>query len=382
MTIVPVVSSRSMAGEPKHREISRQLRSEISQGRYGPRGRLPSEAQLMDRFQVSRPTVARALRDLQEAGLIERRAGAGTFVRSDAPDGAMAGTRQLGLLIPGLGSTEIFEVICGELASLARVRDYNLLWGGSTHPRLNADASVDDAQEVCRRFIDRKVAGVFFAPFEHIERKEEVNRGLAENLRQAGIAVTLLDRDLGGFPSRSEFDLVGIDNFAGGYVLAEHLLKLRCRRIVFVARPLSAPTINARAAGAREALTARGLPIPPDFVRTGEPHDAAFVASLGAGRDVDAIICANDYTAALLMRTLERINVPVPNTVRLVGFDDVKYATLLSVPLTTIHQPCREIAATAMQAMLERIVAPTLPPRHLALTPRLVVRESCGAYLP
>ena len=141
-------------------------------------------------------------------------------------------------------------MICGELASLARVQDYNLLWGGGVHPRLNADASVEEAQEVCQRFIQRKVAGVFFAPFEHIEDKEAVNRQLAESLRQAGIAVTLLDRDLGGFPTRSEFDVVGIDNFAGGYLLAEHLLKLRCRHLVFVARPRSAPTVNARIAGA------------------------------------------------------------------------------------------------------------------------------------
>jgi DNA-binding LacI/PurR family transcriptional regulator len=370
-----------MAADPKHREISKQLHSEITQGRYSQTGKLPSEARLVDRFKVSRPTVARALRNLQELGLIERRAGAGTFVRTDAPQSSTIGTRQLGLLIPGLGTTEIFEVICGELASLARSHDYNLLWGGGMHPRLNADASVNDAREVCRRFIDRKVAGVFFAPFEHIERWEEVNRELAGSLRQAGIAVTLLDRDMGGFPSRSEFDLVGIDNFTGGFMMADHLLKLHCRRIVFVARPLSAPTVNARAAGAREALTARGLAVPRDFIRTGKPDDAEFAASLGAGRKIDAIICANDYTAALLMRTLERLDIRVPNDVRVVGFDDVKYATLLGVPLTTIHQPCREIAMTALQAMIERIADPALPPRQMALTPRLVVRESCGAYL-
>jgi len=370
-----------MSDEPKHRGVSRQLREEIRQGRFGPTGRLPSESQLVERFGVSRPTVARALRDLQEAGLIERRVGAGTFVRSDAAPPSAVGTRQLGLLIPGLGTTEIFEVICGELASLARVHDYHLLWGGGIHPRLDASASVDDAQEVCERFIERKVPGVFFAPFEHVARKEEINRALAERLRQAGVAVVLLDRDLRGFPARTDFDLVGIDNFAGGYLLAEHLLKLGCRRIAFVARPLSAPTVNARAAGAREALVARGLSVPPDFLRLGEPDDAAFVGELAAIPGLEAVICANDYTAALLLRSLERLGIRVPQAIRVVGFDDVKYATLLTIPLTTIHQPCREIAVTALRAMLERMADPTLPPRHLVLSPRLVVRESCGAYL-
>ena len=65
---------------------------------------------------------------------------------------------------------------------------------------------------------------------------------------------------------------------------------------------------------------------------------------------------------------------------RVVGFDDAKYATLVGVPLTTIHQPCRDIAVTAFHALLERIADPTLPARSLLLTPRLVVRESCGAF--
>jgi LacI family transcriptional regulator len=47
-----------------------------------------------------------------------------------------------------------------------------------------------------------------------------------------------------------------------------------------------------------------------------------------------------------------------------------------------MRQPCREIAITAYRALLERIAEPTLPVRTLLLNPTLVVRESCGAYLP
>ena len=192
----------------------------------------------------------------------------------------------------------------------------------------------------------------------------------------------LLDRDLQSFPNRSDFDLVGIDNMAGGFLLADHLLKLGCERICFVARPLSAPTVDARIAGAREALVRRRMELAPDWVRLGNPSDLKFMRSLTAGKQADAFICANDYTAATLMRSLESSGVHVPRDVRVVGFDDVKYATLLSVPLTTIHQPCRDIALIAFRTMLQRIEEPALPARSLALTPSLVVRESCGAYLP
>ena len=61
------------------------------------------------------------------------------------------------------------------------------------------------------------------------------------------------------------------------------------------------------------------------------------------------------------------------------GIDDVKYASLLSVPLTTIHQPCAEMGAIAIAAMMERLRNPTLPARDILLNFRLVVRESCGA---
>jgi DNA-binding LacI/PurR family transcriptional regulator len=369
-----------MTQEPKHRQLSRQLRHEIAAGRYPAGLRMPSEPQLVKRFGVSRPTVARALLDLQNEGLVERRAGSGTYVRAGGP--AVASTRQLGLLIPGLGNTEIFELICGELASLARVRDYSLLWGGSTHPGHDTNASLEHAEELCRHFIERKVSGVFFAPYELVPEKESANLRLAEMLRQAGIPVVLLDRDLQSFPNRSDFDLVGIDNVAGGYLLADHLIRLGCRHIRFVARPHSAPTVDARIAGVREALVRHRLEADPGWLRVGDPAQSGFVRSLTAARQADAFICANDHTAALLLRSLETACIQVPREVRVVGFDDVKYATLVSPPLTTIHQPCREIAVIALRTLFERLADPALPARSLALTPRLVVRESCGAYLP
>lgn len=368
-----------MANKPKHHQISRELRSAIASGRYGVRGRLPGEPQLVKQFGVSRPTIARALLDLQAEGLIERRAGSGTYVRASAP--SLAATRQLGLLVPGLENTEIFGLICGELAGLAQAQDYSLLWGSSVLPHRDTDSSLEHAEAICRQFIERRVNGVFFAPFELVAEGDKTNQHLAELLRQAGIPVVLLDRDLRPFPNRSDFDLVGIDNVAAGFLLAEHLLRLGCERLCFVARPLSAPTVDARIAGVREALVRRHIELAPGWVRLGDPADLKFVRSITAGRQIDAFICANDFTAARLLRTLESIGLQVPREARVVGFDDVKYATLLSVPLTTVHQPCRDIAVTAFHTMLQRIAEPSLPARSLALTPALVVRESCGAYL-
>ena len=369
-----------MKTKPKHSGISSHLQNEIAAGRYGEGARLPSEVQLVKQFNVSRPTVARALRDLEAEGLIERRACSGTYVRSNLQRNSTS--RILGLLVPGLASTEIFQIICGEIASLARVNEYGLLWGGSTNPRVDTDASLQHAEELCKQFIEREISGVFFAPAELQPGQEQANSKLSESLREAGIPVVLLDRDLLDFPRRSDFDLVGIDNMTGGYMVAEHLIKLGCRKIFFVARPLSAATVDARIAGIREALVRNRLEPDPGWIRLGDPTDLKFVRSLVAGRQADAFICANDDTAAMLMRSMESQGVRTPHDVRVVGFDDVKYATLVSVPLTTIHQPCRDIAIIAFRTMMERLAEPTLPTRSITLTPRLVVRESCGAYLP
>ncbi|MCB1132524.1 MAG: GntR family transcriptional regulator, partial [Verrucomicrobiae bacterium] len=328
----------------RYTEIAASLREEVLAGRYGTDGRMPSEAQLVARFGVSRPTIAKALRLLSDEGLVERRAGSGSFVKKGGKSEASARGKWLAFLVPNLGNTEIFQMIGGEIGSLARMHEYGLIWGGSDHPP-GAPRS-PSMEQLCRQFIDRNVAGVFFAPYELLETADEANHEMAVMLRDAGIPVVLLDRDLTNFPHRSDFDLVGVDNFAGGYLMAEHLIKLGCRTIRFVARPRSASTVDARLAGVREALSRHNLPCDAGMLRIGVLEDPAFVRDLTTINLPDAYVCANDHTAAMLMQALQRAKVRLPEQVRVVGFDDVKFATLVTPPLTTIQQPCREIAQT------------------------------------
>jgi DNA-binding LacI/PurR family transcriptional regulator len=362
----------------KHDLISRDLRIEIASGVYAGTGKLPPEVDLAERFGVSRPTVARALRDLQSEGLVERRAGAGTFLH--APPPSAGATAVLGLLVPQRGTIEIFEKICGRLGALARVNDFGVLWGESPKPTEDFDESPEHARDVCSKFIDKPVSGVFFAPLEYADENEYVNHEILERLHQAGIAVVLLDRDVTAFPKRSEFDLVSLDNLHAGFMLAEHLIRLGCRKLRFVVRPGSAATVDARINGVRAAMLRYGMPLRKELVAKGDAGDLEFVRRLQAGKRCDGLICANDLTAAEALRSLAALAVKVPDDVRVVGFDDVRCATLLPVALTTVHQPCGAIAEVAFRAMQERLREPTIPPRTLTLSPSLVVRESCGAY--
>src|SRR4029450_281827 len=84
---------------PKYQQVYAALRKEIQSGRLKKGDRLPSEAELVRTCGASRITIGRAVRDLQSAGLVERRAGSGTFVRSPQTPRALS----FGLLIPDLG---------------------------------------------------------------------------------------------------------------------------------------------------------------------------------------------------------------------------------------------------------------------------------------
>ncbi len=79
------------------------------------------------------------------------------------------------------------------------------------------------------------------------------------------------------------------------------------------------------------------------------------------------------------MPTLLRLGYAIPGNVRLVGIDDVEYAGLLPVPLTTLRQPTQQIGDVALGVMLERVARTDLPPRDVLLHCELVVRGSCGS---
>jgi GntR family transcriptional regulator, arabinose operon transcriptional repressor len=356
---------------PKYEVIRQTLADGIISGQHAPGDRLPSESALVKTFAASRPTVNRALRELQLAGLIERRAGSGSYVRADAA----ARGYTFGLLIPELGRTEIFEPICRGMAEAQHGSQHVLLWGSSFGDEANME---QQSSQACRQLVAKKVSGVFFAPLELTPQKDAINRAIAETLDGAGIPVVLLDRDLVSYPERSRYDLVGIDNRRAGYAITKHLIRSGCKRPVFIGRPGSAPTVDARAAGYQEAIATATSPLEGHVCRI-EPDDRAEVKDILARLRPDGFVCANDFTAAHLLKALTELKVRVPGDVRMVGIDDVKYASLLSVPLTTLHQPCASMGAIAIGAMLDRLRDPRLPARDILLNFELVVRDSCGA---
>jgi GntR family transcriptional regulator of arabinose operon len=366
------LDSAAPGDQPKYRLIFESLKESVLSGEYAQGTRLPSETELVRRFGVSRMTIVKAVKELQQLGLVVRRVGSGTYASSRS----IMENRLFGLLIPELGQTEIFEPICQGMANFPLASKHSLLWGNAVG---QVERREDVAEELCHQYIAQRVSGVFFAPLELTAAKDEVNKRIIAVLAQAKVPVVLLDRCFTPYPMRSHYDLVGIDNRRTAYIATEHLIRAGAKRIAFMGRPLSAPTVDARIAGYREALLAHGHLRDDCQVTRGDPADDGLIRSILRTQRPDAFLCANDHTAANLMQTLIRLGRRIPEDIRIVGIDDVKYASLLPIPLTTQHQPCLDLGKMAMATMLDRIENPDFPTRDVLLNCSLVIRNSCGA---
>lgn len=355
----------------KYREILEKIQEDITSGRYKPGQRLPSEAELVRRYGASRMTVFRAMHELQSMGIVMRRVGSGTYVAQNSSKGSHV----FGLLIPELGQTEIFEVICKGMMDAPQAMHHSLLWGNAA----SEGEKEEIAEQLCRHYISQKVSGVFFAPVEFSPSRYQANHRIVAAFDKARIPVVLLDRCIEPYPDRSNYDLVGIDNRRTAFLATKYLIQAGAKRVAFFARPESAPTVGARIAGYREALQLLMKQPGPDRVSLGDASDRKFVKAVLKKDRPDAFVCANDLTAGNLMHTLLALGQRIPEDIRMVGIDDVKYARLLPVPLTTQHQPCRDIGRIALAVMLDRIANPDLPPRDVLLGCKLIVRQSCGS---
>ncbi len=358
---------------PLHRSIYEQLLREIEDGRWKTGDRLPSEALLCERFSASRITVAKAIGQLQREGRVRRRAGSGTFVQQPSTAGGTA--LRFGLLIPDLGLTEIFEPICRGMMTSPLARPHSLTWG---HTAEDAESAEAGAEDLCRQFIAQRVTGVFFAPLEYSADRHAANLRVVTALEKAGIAIVLLDRCLEPFPRRSKYDLIGIDNHRAGAMVTEHVILAGAKRPVFVARTGSGVTVQVRGQGYMASVRAAGLEY-RGMVWSGDVESAEALDALLAAEKPDALVCANDRTAATVMQHLLNRGLRVPGGVRVTGVDDVKYAKFLPVPLTTIHQNCAEMGRLAMGVMLDRVENPHRPGVEVLTGFELVVRESSGA---
>ena len=357
--------------KPLWREIADTLRAEIVAGKYDKSGQLPSDNQLVRRYATTRATVIKAMAELETAGAIVRRIGAGTFLkpRQEAKDCYVA------TLIAGLGDSDFFIPICSQIAQSARSYGLNLVWGSdSEFNALGSDASIDHLIEHYQR---QNIRGVFFAPDDDLGdgSAAERNRTVARRLAQAGIAVVLIDRDVEAYPVSSPYDLVGIDNMNAGFRQADHLLSAGAKNIYYVGHYGSLSSTLGRIAGFEAALKAAGLPNKDRVLLTDAPSRGAFARKLLKFK-ADGVVCCNDRYAVQLIAALLEVKAKVPERIKVIGIDDARIARYAAVPVTTLRQPVKSIGEEAVRLMSLRLNKDSHPPRRILLATELILRDS------
>jgi LacI family transcriptional regulator len=168
------------------------------------------------------------------------------------------------------------------------------------------------------------------------------------------------------------------DDRLGAHLATRHLIDLGHRRIGLVGGPGYASSARNRQEGFRSALAESGVPVDESLI-AGD----AFSIEAGetAGRILldrpdrpTAVFAVNDNTAIGVMAAAHALGLRIPDDLSLVGYNDIPVVSRLPVPLTTVRVPFHQIAAGALELLLEADRGH--PPRTLVATPTLIPRRS------
>jgi LacI family transcriptional regulator len=159
-----------------------------------------------------------------------------------------------------------------------------------------------------------------------------------------------------------------------------HLLGLGHRRIAAITGPPGWMATEDRSRGYFASLTAAGIAPEPALVVASDfefaPGAAAAAALLDLPEPPTAIFAFNDAIALGAMRAARDRGLRVPEDLSVVGFDDIKYASMVSPALTTVRQPLSDMGRTAISLVLRLLDRERFETLHIEMSTRLVVRES------
>ncbi len=360
-----------MNDKNNYKTIYATVKSEILNGVYSTGSLLPTELNLAEKFGVSRPTISKVYNQLQKEGYVNKKKGMGTIIifKDNSPK-----TYTFGLLLPGSGESEIFSVINDQILKQSKKMHFNCLWEGATAS--NADIRRNLIETCCDNYIAKGVDGILFSPLERVPDADTINRTISDKIRQAGIPLILIDRDIVPIPQKSPFDVISIDNYNAGCHMAGHLIEAGCSDIHFLYRPNSAYSVRMRSLGVKDTVQEAGLAFDEGHLHCADPGDLEYVKGISFEKGHSGIICANDSTAAVLMSSLETVGYRIARDLLICGYDNMKYSQHLKYSLTSFAQPCIEIANRSIDLLMLRIGTDERSPISVCLNGQIVVRES------
>lgn len=196
-------------------------------------------------------------------------------------------------------------------------------------------------------------------------------------------------------------DCVYVDTRGAFAELTRHLIGLGHQDIGLLTDSSESEYTKNREHGFQDAMHSAGLPVRPEWVVRAQPaecgagdapaseqrlwqcsdFDLGYRAALQAFRArprPTALVCYSDEFAIGALRAADQAGVRIPQELSLVGYNDSDAARYARVPLTTMHQPNRELGRAAVSLLLRRMGEGVAagPPVVQVVSASLVVRES------
>lgn len=309
---------------------------------------------VLNRPEVVAPeTLARVQATIKELGFVPN--GFARHLRSGQ-------SRTLGLIVPDVANPFFTEVARG-VEDAASKRDYAVFL-------CNSDESATKEDRYVNVLIQQQVRGVLITPADMKSDRLEV-------MRERGIAVTLLDREIKGRRQCS----VSVDDVHGGQIAIEYLAGLGHKNIAWVCGPESIPQVADRGAGVTKAAKVASVKIETIRVSLMNAANGEEAAKKILDSNVmpTAIFCANDLLALGVMRALQANKVRIPEQVSVLGYDNIEFAPSAAVPLSSIAQPSYQMGVTAADLLLNECEdGENHEHQQIRFQPQLVERASTG----
>ncbi|HHY46093.1 MAG TPA: LacI family transcriptional regulator [Firmicutes bacterium] len=323
---------------------------------------------------VSKATVSRVLNNIPVVREDTRRAVLeATRALGYTPDALARGlttkkTRTVALVVSDIRNPFFPEVARG-VEDLLNNYNYNVML-------CNTDGRPEKEEAYIRLLLEKRVDGIIFA---------SVKMGASDlsRLQKRGLPFVLAGRTLPG----ADADVVVVDSVLGGYQATMHLLQLGHTRIGYVSGPAGVSASVDRHRGYEQALRHNGLDPSPELVAVGDfTQEGGYAGAsrlLSLEKPPTAIFCANDIMAIGALEAIYERGLKVPEDVAIVGFDDIPFARLRNIQLTTVMYPKYDLGAIAARMLIERIEnpAPDRLAKQVILPPRLIIRRTCGFHL-
>jgi LacI family transcriptional regulator len=273
-----------------------------------------------------------------------------------------ARTRSIGIIVPEF--TDPFFAMCAQAASqAAKEHSYSFMMTTSDE---NPETEYAEANLMLRRHVEGLIV---------IPAANGPSRLTQPEFRS--LPIVAIDRPIRG----SHFSTVLVENKLGARLAVQHLLEHNHRHIAFLGLSDKLFTLNARRAAYVETVEQAGL-VPEAYPNCATQQQTLdLLRSLQeAGRLPTALFIANHPVMQFVLHALQQLNIKVPETIALVGFDDFEMAELVQPTVTVVRQPREELGRVAAAILFERLQESTVPakPKRRVLPVELIVRRSCG----